>query len=171
MQTILVFWIWTVIAAQSSLEGMLAPLPAVRHTMMPPETAIPQVEREKDRFKLVEMANLHSDDEGDVLIPSSAYETPEGTRVIVAHERQSTAAAARDALKRMMNRATKVTQHKTTKGNKGKVTSERAVVVWTEPGTARSSFGILWTDKNTFYWITSVSLPVALEFEMWYQKL
>jgi hypothetical protein len=95
----------------------------------------------------------------------NSYETPNGTRVGVTRGEFISPAAAQRELLHWLKQASRVIEQRTNKDASGHPIGLRVIGIFPSADRHSENNGILWTDRNKYFWVSSPALELALQVE------
>ncbi|HEV8428743.1 MAG TPA: hypothetical protein VGQ41_12655 [Pyrinomonadaceae bacterium] len=96
---------------------------------------------------------------------SQAYQSSDGIGVSVTRENRDSATRASKELQRKLKATTRVIERSPKLDEKGRRVGERVVAMFALDDSQKEQASVLWTNGRQFYYIESLSLKHALEFE------
>jgi len=98
-------------------------------------------------------------------INSNTYRAADGTQVSTSHEIFGSPSKAVKEMRTRLKDAEQIVERVPVKNESGKRIGERVVMLWRYESTGCLWAVIMWTDGSQLNWISSESMPTALEFE------
>ena len=116
-----------------------------------------------EKFKSVFSGNGKASD--GTFLQLDSYETPNGTRVGVTRGEFTSPAAAERELRHWLKEARRVIEQRTNKDASGKPVGLRVIGIFPVVAPQGENKGILWTEGDKYFWVSSPSLELALQVE------
>lgn len=98
------------------------------------------------------------------------YESSDGVVVSIMRENRDSPTKADRALQKRLKRAIRIIERGSTLDEKGQRVGERVVAMFALDNSQKEQASVLWTNGQQLYYIESLSLKHALEFERQFYK-
>ena len=135
----------------------------VRYTSVPPSKCTPPNSRGEIEFKAVQFYSGRK--ASGATFSAGMYQSSDGVAVSTTVETYSSAARAKNEMKKRIRKATRVIERGSKVDKNGKLIGER-VILSLSGGTRHGAYvTVLWADREDLHIIESTSLKHALEFE------
>lgn len=149
------------LAGVSAAALWLRPAPTKKEGM----ALTQQVIKQEKALEFNEVSSEKGTTKDGAPFSSQLYQSSDGVGLTVTRENRDTADRANKELQRKLKGATRIIERGSKLDEKGQRVGERVVAMFALDDSQKEQASVLWTSGRQFYYIESLSLKHALEFE------